>query len=362
MLMIQSVPSDLLYLGAELVTGKSIPVLVGITRLPVAQWLAWIMVSMGGVTGACFSALVARKTHSLSLLAFMNRLLQLGFSLGLSLSLFFSLAKGIHATRGAALAVIPAFCITVQPLPQRHSTALVSFLLCSLAFYVCSVSPTVAEPTPVEYAHRLLLPRAAAQMPPRSVAVSSYTIALTLQQIVARSIQLFALGFYAGIQHAPTELLFDTSETGVWKTQSWTTLRPVYASHHHANHTTYSLFVGLVSAWIRVCTWAMACFLQENQLHVMLENEAPGEWAWLCCTVYMTALLYSASWTATQLREQVLPRFCVFSPTDRLKTTVCIVALAILHRQEFPDVMFWLTNAFLACSVATALLTLRLSD
>lgn len=354
--MIQSVPSDLLYLAAELVTGKSIPVLIGITRLPVAQWLAWIMVSMGGVTGACFSALVARKTHSLSLLAFFNRLLQLSFSLWLSLSLVFSLAKGIHAERGAALAVIPAFCIIVQPLPQRHSTALVSFLLCFVAFYVCSVNPTIVEQPPL-----LLHDSYSTGITPQRP-LPSYTIALTLQEIVARSIQLFVLGFYAGVQHAPTELLFDTVENGIWKPVSLSTLRPpVYASHHHANHTTYSLFIGLVSAWLRVCVWSMVCFLQENQMHIMFENQTPEEWNWLCCIVYMTTLLYSASWTVTQLREQVLPRFGVFTQTDRFKTIVCILALAAFHRQEFPDVIFWSTNGLLAFSVVTALLTLRVN-
>jgi hypothetical protein len=50
-------------------------------------------------------------------------------------SLLLSLSGGIHAARGEALAVIPAFFSLAQSLPQRHSTALVSFVLCLLVFY-----------------------------------------------------------------------------------------------------------------------------------------------------------------------------------------------------------------------------------
>ena len=137
-----------------------------------------------------------------------------------------------------------------------------------------------------------------------------------------------------------------------------------YVSHHHAIHWHYTLFVGLVSAWIRVCVWSSVCFFQDNHLHTMLENDhSRGPWDWFCCSAYMTTLLYSACWTATQLREQVLPRFSVFeSAPVKLKLLACILALAALFRQRYPQAMFVATHALCLLSLATTMLTLKKPD
>jgi hypothetical protein len=70
--MIKSVPPDLLYLCAELVTGKSVPVLVGITRLPIGQALAWAMVTLGAVAGTLFSVYASRRASGIALLGFVG--------------------------------------------------------------------------------------------------------------------------------------------------------------------------------------------------------------------------------------------------------------------------------------------------
>ena len=374
MLMIQAAPLDMLYICAELVTGKSIPVLVGITRLPIGQGLAWISVTMGAVTGSYFSVWAVHKTKTLSLVAFYNRLLQLCFSLWLSLSLMLSLAKGIHAERGTSLAAVPVLCIITQTLPQRHSTALVSFVLCCAVFYLCALVATIEEgqrattqlpatTATMRRATAALLPAPTRAHPPQ------HEVSLTLHEIIARAFQLFVLGFYACVQHAPTQTYFDVSTNHTDhkdKADHHDTCKPVYASHHHAKHATYCCFICMLSAWIRVCVWSAVCFLQDNKLHTMLENNHSdpnhdAHWSWLCCTVYMTALLYSACWTATQLREQVLPRFCVIFDSEgaRLKLLVSLLSLATLFRQREPYIMFWATNALTAVCFLTATLTLK---
>lgn len=355
--MIGAVPGDILFLCAELMTGKSIPVLVGITRLPVGQGLAWLMVCLGALVGTCFSLLVTRETRTLSLLSFANRLLQLCFSLGLSVSMLLSLAASMHAERGVSLTVIPVFCLLIQPLPQRHSTALVSFLLCGVTFYVCGIMGAIdgrdAAFRPAALSRRASLSAVPSLQPIHSAASVPDTVALTVAQVILRALQLFFLGLYASIQHAPTQLYFDT--TGV--------ARPVYASHHHANHTAYSLFVGMISAWLRVCVWSAVCFFQDNPLHAMLEGSNRSDTAsWPCCIVYMTALLYSACWTVTQIREQVLPRFFSIGGEDShagLHWLVFVVALATLFRQRDPEVMFVVTNALTLIAGVTALFTLK---
>ena len=259
-MMIKAAPLDVLYICAELLTGKSIPVLVGITTLPIGQGLAWISVTMGAVTGTYFSVWAAHKTKTLSLPGFYNRLLQLCFSLWLSVSLALSLAKGNHAGRGTALAVVPVLCILTQSLPQRHSTALVSFVLCCLVFYICALIATIEAGqrdvvSPTSSALLAMMRRARPAEEPVPTA-RPHEVALTLHEIIARAFQLFVLGFYACVQHAPTQTYFNiTKDHPDSDAQSShpAHCKPVYASHHHANHATYCCFIGMLSAWIRVC-------------------------------------------------------------------------------------------------------------
>ena len=362
--MLRSVPLDVLYICAELLTGKSIPVLVGITRLPVGQGLAWISVSAGATAGTCFSVWAARQTQSLALIGFLNRCLQLAFSLGLNVSLLLSLAEAVHVEHGAGLVLIPAFCVVSLRLPQRHSTALVAFLLSWVTFYLCVILSAVDEARPaaphtLEEAVRRASRIHAPLQPERTHAPAP--VALTLHEIVLRSLQLFVLGAYACIQHAPTQVYFNTRHVqGDWGGTGWDCGRgrPIYASVHHASHGGYALLMGLTAAWLRVCAWSPVCFSQENLLHLMLEGGRRGDWDWICCAAYSTTLLYSACWTATQLREQILPCFCADSEPARLRYTVIVFALAALFRQRSPALMFALTQALAVVSVLTAYATL----
>ena len=212
----RSIPIDVMYICAELVTGKSIPVLVGITRLPMDQFLAWLMLFLGALFGTLFSVYSSRAVVGMTLLGFINRLIQLSFSLCMSLSLLLSIAKGIHAGRGVILSLVPAFCIVVQNLPQRDSTALLAFVLCCVFFYTSMVTTVMAEGQGVYLAMHLshsatgVQQHAAATVvpvvasPKRSLAEES----VGLWQLVWRSLQLFLLAFYACIQHAPTQVQY----------------------------------------------------------------------------------------------------------------------------------------------------------
>lgn len=337
---VRAVPTDLLIIGAELVTGKSIPVIVAITRLPMDQVLAWLMLCMGAVAGSLFSVYTARAVAGMTVLGFVNRLAQLCLSVALSLSLLLALARGLHAERGVALSVIPAFCVLVQTLPQRESTALLAFILNFGAFYVCMVTPAWARPE-----EEAMLPAHAASLAEEAASVG---------QTVGRALQLFVLAFYACIQHAPTTVYFGTDPSGA-------TRPSVYASHHLDRHAHYSLFIALTAAWLRLCVWSSVCFFQNNFMHVVLESRHGGGWDWFGCFVYMTALLYSACWTATQLREQVLPRFqYAITETDRLKLATFILAVAALLWRGGDQTVYTLTTIGAASCVATTVFTLKL--
>lgn len=206
----RSIPIDVMYICAELVTGKSIPVLVGITCLPVDQFLAWLMLLLGAVFGTLFSVYTSRAVTGMTLLGFSNRLVQLCFSLCMSLSMLLSVSTGIHASRGVILSLIPAFCVVSQNLPQRDSTALLSFGLCCLLFYVAMITSVMAEKQELDSLSMIMMQHhsggSSTGTEPVLARRSLGRASEGVWRYVWRSLQLFLLAFYACIQHAPTQV------------------------------------------------------------------------------------------------------------------------------------------------------------
>lgn len=353
--MLKSCPGDLLCIASELVTGKSIPVLVGIAQLPIDRRLAWLVLSLGAVIGTLFSVYSSRIVSGMTTLGFTNRFIQLSFSLFLSLSFLLSIARGIHYERGLILSLVPTFCVVTQTLPQHQMTALVVFLLSCVVLSRC-LSSSVGLPSsdPISGQGATVLPTLTGA---RRVEEESATV----WEVVLRALQLFVLAFYSSVQHAPTQEYFHVGSRHHHLIPS-PTRRAVYASGHHAMHARYALMVGLVGAWVRVTFWYILCFYQDNTMHIMLENDhTQGPWDWSCCIVYMTALLYSGCWTFTQIREQVLPHLKLdLQPTGRLKVAAMVLALASLYRQrDDGSAIFMATNALTLVVLATTALTLK---
>lgn len=351
-------PWDVLCVGSELVTGKSIPVLMGIVQLPIDRRLAYLVLSLGAVIGALYSVYASRAVAGMTTLGFGNRLVQLSFSLFLSLSFLLSMARGIHYDRGTALSVVPAFCVVTQPLPQHQYTTLVSFLLACVVLSRC-LSTSIGLPSD-DTGHFLSASTTLRPITHRSIAEESATV----WETVLRALQLFILAFYASVQHAPTQEYFNVHHPHgthhALVAHQRRARRPVYASHHHSERTRYATLLGLVTAWVRVTFWYILCFLHDNVVHLMLGNDfSRGGFDWTCAILYMTTLLYSGSWTATQIWEQVLPHFKLNSRHERLKFLALILGLATLFRQREGSAVFWATNALTLLALATTALTLK---
>ena len=337
--------TDFFVISSDLTTGKSIPVLVGITRLPIDRFLAGVVLSMGAAAGAVFSHYTARFCHGLHPLALANRFVQLFFSLFLSLSLLLSLSRGIHYDRGVILSIIPAFCVVFQDLPQRASTPWVAMLVSLVAYWYCmTVSvqtyETVQMPAlkPPTVLHGLI------QDDPKAEAVGVW-------DVLQRAIQLFVLAFYACVQHGPTEIYFMVENDP----------DAVYASCYYGKHPHYALFVSLCSALFRASLWYSVVFFQNNTLHVMLENDlSRGGWDWGGCVLYSTALLFSACWTATQIRGQVLPFLHKAGTISReIKLLVGALAVAAIHRQRDAQGMFGVTDGLAGLALLVTAVTLK---
>ena len=76
--------TDVFVISSDLITGKSIPVLVGIARLPIDRFLAGVVLSMGAAAGTVFSHYTSRLSRGLHPLSQANRFVQLFFALFLS--------------------------------------------------------------------------------------------------------------------------------------------------------------------------------------------------------------------------------------------------------------------------------------
>ena len=363
--MLSSSPGDLLCIASELVTGKSIPVLVGIAQRPVDRRLAWLILSLGAVFGTLFSVFSSRIVQGMTTLSFANRFIQLSFSLFLSLSLLLSIARGIHYDRGLILSLVPAFCVVTQSLPQHQMSALILFLVSCVVLSRC----LSASITDLPYEQNQL---AADQQQAMILHLSSTgrveEESASVWEVVQRALQLFVLAFYASVQHAPTQEYFHVKEHHPHPPHHHhhstppASRRAVYASSHHSMNTRYALMVGLVGALVRVTFWYILCFFQDNTMHIMLENDhSRGPWDWSCCIVYMTALLYSGCWTATQIREQVLPHLRLnLQAAGHLKLTGLLLALAALYRQRDNGFgIFMATNALSLVLLATTAFTLK---
>jgi hypothetical protein len=337
--------SDFLTISSDLLTGKSVPVLVGIARLPIDQSLAGIVLSMGAVSGALFShytALYVKEAHALG---HANRLAQLSFALWCSLSMSLSLSRGIHYGRGVILSLVPSFCVASQALPRSGATTCFLFLLSVVAYGCClgiQVQASEARPVALEPIPSVLRGMTGG--------LSQEAEAVGVWDTVVRALQLFVLAFYACVQHEPTHVLFtDRDDPG-----------GVCASPYYARHPYYRLFVGLTSGLVRVCLWYGVCSFTDNSLHAMLENDlSRGAWSWAASVVYRTALLAAASWTATLIRSQVLPAFGLSSVVWGLKLLVGALALAALYRQGDFQVILVLTVGLSCWSVATTALTIQ---
>lgn len=336
--------TDVAVISSDLISGKSIPVLVGIARLPVDQFLACTVLTLGALAGALFSFYSSSHTQGMHPLGHLHRLVQLLFSLFLSLSLHLALSRGVHYARGVVLSLIPAFCVASQSLPQRAMTARVA-LAASLAAYLYCVN----APVPASSDDLLLV----GPLPSVLQGLDGSDQAAGVWDVVLRALLLFLLAFYACTQHGPTQVYYCCSDGE--------DACAVYASHAHAQCRHYALFVGLVSALLRVSVWYGVCLKQNNALHAMLEGDL-SRWNWAGYALYSGVLLFSACWTATQIREQVLPLTAIVrvsSVQGRLRLLVCVLALAALYRLRDAEVAFSLAAGLSAASVVVTGLTLK---
>jgi len=301
---------DALFLSMDLVSGKSLPLLIGITRLPMDQLLACLVVSLGVMAGTLYSVYAVRRTPPDHPLVVWNGRAQSGFSLFITLSTVLAVARMIHYERGIILSLIPAFCVLNQPLPLKDSAFLVMFLLVAFLHHYCMTVPAPAGMTVDD--GDFLLPSVLRGLNPDRPNEG-------MLGVLGRVFDLFVLAFYASVQHLPAQHRL---------------------SYDYARRDGYALMVSLLSAWGRIFVYWGVCFFQDNAMHVMLENDlSRGQPSGLSCVFFTVILLYSACATASLLRED-LP---MLDQQGKIKLFAVILALAALFRNRESLLLFRLT-------------------
>jgi len=339
--MFRHLPTDILYLCGELVTGKSIPVLMAIVYTPLDRFLTCIMLLLGYLFGSVFSAWSAcnRKDIVPVSLGSFNSILQLYFSMFFSLSFMLCISKTFMGDKGIICSIAPAYCVLCQTLPQRPSTVLIVLLLGISAFYVSMITSIPSIPLVFQDTHEpTIIPSLNKEIPASN----------SLWGNITNAIQFFILAFYASIHHGVFQVV-----SGGKSDQ-----HPIYMSHHVVTRFGYSCVIHLVSGLIRFSIWMSVVCFQSNMLHIVLELDNSHVWGWFPSYLFMTALLYESTWNVTQISEQL------FSDGEtkhllKLKLVLLTLSKAAMYRFRYIRVLFWLTQILSFISVITTLVTIK---
>ena len=219
---------DLNYLASDLVTGKSLPILVAASVIPLDPNLLGTMI-MAGVSLGCVVNLARAwrplPAHPVTNWAvrFANHL----FSVFLSASFALRVARILHPS-GVSLSVLPMFCVIVQHTPERPSTPFTLLVLSLTLFWAGIAFEFEAfRPEGPDHVHasQALLRRSLLAFSRQEWQASRQSAGLTgsmagvSQGVVSRilpepasqglwdslrySLLIVALSFYATVQHGP---------------------------------------------------------------------------------------------------------------------------------------------------------------
>jgi hypothetical protein len=343
---------DLNYLASDLVTGKSLPILVAVSTFNLDPNLMGVMVIAGVSLGAITTLLQAHHAPSL-LTNWLLRGLNHAFAVLLSMAFAIRLCQAMHPD-GRALSLLPLFCVALQQVPERPSTPF-TLLVLSIALFWAGIlyefDFSTAHPVEAEVRQRRLMQERSLMQQRRLMALnhqnphhhpthhSDYQPAVTrsIPHSALYSLVVLLLAFYASAQHGPVACLADAQPTS----------RRRYMSAAFLANRYYAVWPTLSAALLRAYVYLRTGWLHGNPMHISMGDT--GNVSLFCAWLHLVALLYSAAWGVTQLSEQVLTLW----PGDhRPRAAAALLALAYLFRWRDPWAGFLATLAIGALSLA----------
>ena len=373
---------DLNYLASDLVTGKSIPVLVAVSVLPLDPNLLGTMVLLGVFLGSLGTLAVAWRPPPTGRAAVLTgwgaRFLNHSFSAFLSLSFLLRVAPRLSAA-GATLALLPAFCVVCQYVPERPSTPSTLIALSIGLFWLGiayemeafhpgplyrpapdsgvelmaagvhqsqrSLMRLQPDPSSSSPARRLLALHRGDWHSPRRPARRPHTVSQSVWDSLRFSLLVVALAFYATASHGPIHSYGGGDEGNPGARR--------YMSVQYLYNRGYSLAPTVTAGLLRAYVLLRTAWMHGNALHLICENDEDARAvSQFCAWLHAVALLYSAAWSCTQLTQQVLAVFVGDKTQLRMNFTAGLLALSYLFRWKDDWVGFHMTVAAAVITVA----------
>ena len=326
---------DLNYLSADLLTGRSIPVLIAVSTLPLDPNLLGTMIMLGVLLGslATLVRLWSPPPNPAPVWALSH-----AFSAFLSLSLVLRVAPRIHAS-GLNLTILPAFCLACQALPERPSTAFTLAVASLILFFLAILSEL--EPGP----HAILLSDQASHAHQAQRAV----LALHRGDHIAR----YPVDHHAAPgYHAPDPSLWGSlrHSVAVVVLAYYGAACPgpffldprgkCYVSTQYVYNRAYCVWPTLSAGMLRAYIYLRVAWFPGNAVHRILSCNAGSR---LADGLYLVILLYSAAWACAQAAERLaLP---VGAIRARMHIAAALLALAFLFRWRHDWLGFLLGGA-----------------
>ena len=406
--------TDVMYLSSDLLTGKSLPLLLSAATMPIDLALLGTVLALGVACGTLHTLWDAqRAADRIGWRACTRSLLQHLFHAWLSLAFWLLLAGRVHdgaqLRQAVTLLLVPCYALVTKTLPPGSCTVLVAFLLNAGVLLFCFLDPlthahavhdspvleSVTHDLPAleSVPHRGHAPvlRFQVQQGPRSrhllaaqrteaeqeVTDAQHLLALHRAphreprhasdapdpprhasdapnplQTVWRALFLFLLALHASTQHGPLGHHYAVvgGATGSRK----------YASIHLAINARYASVVGATAFLVRLLAYLLFVHARRSVAHGLLDDlvqRAPlrASVHSVCAWVYQAALLYSATWSCTLAAAQGLDPLLPSPHSTRLLCTVLLLAAAAAYRECTPlEAAQWLAVAsVLATSVSS---------
>ena len=364
---------DLNYLASDLVAGKSLPILVAASTVPLDPNLLGTMVLLGVFLGSIVTLAQAWRPPATGragvLAGWAARFMNHAFGAFLSLSFLLRVSTRIYAS-GATLSLLPGFCVVCQYVPERPSTPFTLLVISIALFWLGLVYEIEAPPggqtflqpdsqgsaqllaEGVHQSQRLLMSSGALQGPARHLSalnrndyhrphrkhipdtgvvhapgmiLAPRAIVQSVWDSLRYSMLIVALAFYASANHGPVHS-YGTGDEGDPMARRYMSVQFLYSQ-------AYSVWPTLSAGMLRAYVYLRTAWLHGNALHLICENHNDARMVSLFCAwLHIVVLLYSAAWSCTQLSEQVLSVFVGDKTRLRMKFTVVILTLAYLYR------------------------------
>ena len=357
---------DLNYLASDLVSGKSIPILIAVSVIPLDPNLLGTMVLLGVFLGSLATLAHAWQPPSGAGAAVLTgwgaRFLNHAYAAFLSISFLLRVSDRLYAS-GPTLALLPAFCVISQYVPERPSTTF-TLLVISIGLFWLGIAYEMEAMHPL--LHPPLEPAAESVHQSQRTLMSRHLLALhrgdrlpgsrshkraprqitqSFWDSLGYSMVIVGLTFYATATHGPVHSYGSGDEGNPYARR--------YMSVQYLYSKGYSVWPTLTAAMLRAYVYLRTSWLHGNALHLIFESDADAlALSHFCVWLHIVVLLYSGAWSCTQLTEQVLTVFVGDKTQLRMKFTAVLIAVAYLFRWQDDWLGFWMTLGVAGATVA----------